>query len=77
MQTPSNLDGQVILTLKDLRRLGITVSRSSLYRWEYEQRFPRRIRLAGTRVGWIADEIRQWLAELAEKRSHTHYADPF
>jgi prophage regulatory protein len=70
-------ESQLLYTRADLKRLGITVSNTSLLRWESVGRFPRRIRLAGTSVAWIAAEVTAWLAERAEERSRTHYADPF
>jgi predicted DNA-binding transcriptional regulator AlpA len=69
-------DSQLLYTRADLKRLGITVSNSSLLRWEANARFPRRIRMAGTSVAWIAAEVTAWLAARAEERSRTHYADP-
>ncbi|MEP3632205.1 MAG: AlpA family phage regulatory protein [Shimia thalassica] len=44
---------KVLATRADLRRLGITVSNSTLLRWEARGRFPRRARLAGTSVTWF------------------------
>jgi predicted DNA-binding transcriptional regulator AlpA len=69
-------DGPLLYTRADLRRLGIQVSNSSLLRWEASGRFPRRIRMAGTSVAWIAAEVTSWLGDCAEKRARTHYADP-
>jgi predicted DNA-binding transcriptional regulator AlpA len=69
-------DGQKALaTRADLKRLGIIVSNSTLLRWEARGRFPRRVRLAGTSVAWLLNELEQWLAERAEERSRTHYAE--
>ncbi|GIT86988.1 AlpA family transcriptional regulator [Roseobacter sp. OBYS 0001] len=70
------LDGQKALaTRADLKRLGIIVSNSTLLRWEARGRFPRRVRLAGTSVAWLLNELEQWLSERAEERSRTHYAE--
>jgi predicted DNA-binding transcriptional regulator AlpA len=69
-------DGQKALaTRADLKRLGIIVSNSTLLRWEARGRFPRRVRLAGTSVAWLLNELEQWLAERADERSRTHYAE--
>lgn len=69
-------DGQKALaTRADLKRLGIVVSNSTLLRWEARGRFPRRVRLAGTSVAWLLNELEQWLSERAEERSRTHYAE--
>jgi len=69
------LGAQILLNRSDLRRLGIKVSNSSLLRWESAGRFPRRIRMAGTRVAWIASEISRWVDERATERSRHTYAD--
>lgn len=66
---------KALATRADLKRLGIIVSNSTLLRWEARGRFPRRVRLAGTNVAWLLNEIEQWLAECAEERSRTHYAE--
>lgn len=66
---------KALATRADLKRMGITVSNSTLLRWEARGRFPRRVRLAGTSVAWLLNEIEQWLSDRAEERSHTHYAE--
>ncbi|HEY8594560.1 MAG TPA: AlpA family phage regulatory protein [Devosiaceae bacterium] len=66
---------QALANRADLARLGIKVSNSTLLRWEAAGRFPRRIRMAGTSVAWLLNEIEQWLADRAEERSRTFYAD--
>ncbi|WP_321447323.1 AlpA family phage regulatory protein [uncultured Cohaesibacter sp.] len=66
---------QMILGRDDLRKIGIKVSNSSLLRWEQNGRFPRRMRLAGTRVAWLKDEVDQWLQARAEERKRHVYAD--
>ena len=66
---------KALATRADLKRLGITVSNSTLLRWEARGRFPRRVRLAGTSVAWLLNEIELWLADRPEERSCHHYAD--
>ena len=66
---------QALANRADLARFGIKVSNSTLLRWEAAGRFPRRIRMAGTSVAWLLNEIEQWLADRAEERSRTYYAD--
>lgn len=68
---------QVILTRQDLIDMGIDVGDSTLLRWEYEGRLPRRIKLSGTRVAWLKSEIDEWIKDRAAERARTHYADPF
>lgn len=66
---------QALVNRADLARFGIKVSNSTLLRWEAAGRFPRRIRMAGTSVAWLLNEIEQWLSDRAEERSRTFYAD--
>jgi prophage regulatory protein len=40
-------------------RLGI--SRSTLFRWEQEGHFPRRLKLGIRRVGWRASDVTEWI----------------
>lgn len=58
-----------------MKRFGITVSNSTLLRWEQLGRFPRRVKLAGTRVAWLASEVIAFLAKCSADRSRTYYAD--
>lgn len=68
---------QIVLNRRDLKRLGIKVSNSSLLRWEHAGRFPRRIRMAGTSVAWLKSEVDEWFAARAAERAKHHYADPY
>ncbi|TIL31699.1 AlpA family phage regulatory protein [Mesorhizobium sp.] len=69
------LDQKTLLVRDDLKRLGIKVSNSSLLRWEMRGRFPRRIRMAGTTVAWLADEVREWVEARKAERARHVYAD--
>ncbi|MDE9449916.1 AlpA family phage regulatory protein [Aliiroseovarius sp. Z3] len=64
-----------LVTRADLKRMGITLSNTTLLRLEARGRFPRRLRIGGTTVAWLMSEIEDWLAERAEERARTHYAD--
>lgn len=66
---------KLVLGRRDLQKIGITVSNSSLLRWEQHGRFPRRIRMAGTTVAWLKSEVDAWLEARAEERSRHVYAD--
>ena len=66
---------RTLATRADLKRMGITVSNTTLLRWEARGRFPRRARPGGTTVAWFMSEIQDWLTERAEERARTHYAD--
>jgi Predicted transcriptional regulator len=65
----------LVLTRGDLKRLGIKVSNTTLLRWEACSRFPRRIRMAGSSVAWLAAEVYAWLDQRASERAGHHYAD--
>jgi predicted DNA-binding transcriptional regulator AlpA len=60
---------------EDLRALGIKKSNTTLLRWEALGRFPRRLRFAGTSIGWMTSEIDAWLKERAEERARHFYAE--
>lgn len=66
---------KTLATRADLKRMGITVSNTTLLRLEARGRFPRRLRIGGTTVAWFLSEIEDWLAERADERARTHYAD--
>ena len=69
-------DGRKTLaTRDDLKRMGINVSNTSLLRWEKQGRFPRPIRMAGTTVAWFVSDLEDWLADRADERTRTHYAE--
>lgn len=72
---PHEAPNKRLATRADLKRLGITVSNTTLLRWEARGRFPRRARPGGTTVAWFMSEIEDWLAERAAERARTHYAD--
>lgn len=76
-ETPMKIeDGcKTLATREDLKRMGINVSRTTLLRWELNGRFPRRIRMGGTSVAWFMSEIQDWLADRADERTRTHYAE--
>jgi prophage regulatory protein len=47
--------------------------RSLIYQLEADDRFPRRIRIGSRAVGWLHDEIQQWLTDrvIQSRRSQT------
>jgi prophage regulatory protein len=62
-----------LLSLKQLRDLGITFSREHLWRLEAANKFPRRIYLGPQKIAWFEDEIHAWLEERAAERSNRVY----
>ncbi len=38
------------------------ISRASLYRWEKSGKFPQRRQISQSRVGWVEEEVREWMA---------------
>lgn len=53
----------------DLPSLGIRYSAVHLNRLEKAGQFPRRIRIGGNRVGWIAEEVEAWMEEKIKARN--------
>jgi len=56
-----------LLLRDDLRARGIRYSNMHLLRLEKAGTFPRRVRFGG-RVGWVEDEIEEWLRERVAER---------
>ena len=75
MSCNSRIEQPIVLARNDLKRLGIKVSNTSLLRWEALGRFPRRIRMAGCSVAWLASEVDAWLEQRAAERAQHHYVD--
>ena len=58
-----------IVRFRDLsERKGITWSRTHVDREEKAGRFPQRVQLGPNSIGWVEEEIDQWLAERARGR---------
>jgi prophage regulatory protein len=51
-----------ILRLKEVCRM-TGLGRSSIYQLQAERRFPVRIKLGVRAVGWLEDDVQQWLAQ--------------
>jgi len=66
---------KLLIHRDDLRKIGITKSNVTLLRWEARGRFPRRIRMGGTSVCWLAADIQSWLEARAIERARHVYAD--
>ena len=64
-----------IINRDDLAALGIDKSNTTLLRWEAVGRFPRRIRMNGTSVAWLAGEVDAWLRDRGAERAHHVYAE--
>ena len=69
------MNEETLLLHQDLDQMGLSVSNTTLLRWEKAGRFPRRLRLAGTRVAWLKSKVDEWLNQTAERRNSTHYAE--
>ncbi len=66
---------QVLLSRAEVKALGIPGSNTTWLRNEARGRFPRRIRLGGTRVCWDRAEILQWIEDRRAERARHVYAD--
>lgn len=66
---------QILLSRAEVKALGIPGSNTTWLRNEARGRFPRRIRLGGTRVCWDRAEILQWIADRRAERARHVYAD--
>jgi len=60
---------QRLLRLRDVCRT-TGLCRSMIYKLQAENRFPRRVKIGLRAVGWLEDEVAQWLADrVASSRS--------
>lgn len=57
--------GERVLRLPEVRRM-TGLSRSSIYELQADGRFPRSIKLGERAVGWLEQEVREWLARRIE-----------
>jgi predicted DNA-binding transcriptional regulator AlpA len=59
---------KMLVTRKELKRMSINVSNSTLLRWEEKGNFPKRVRMSKTTVAWLLAEVEGWVDEKAETR---------
>ena len=54
----------------DLQRRGIKLANSTLLRLEAAGAFPKRVRIGGQKVAWIAQEVEEYVHALADAREN-------
>lgn len=59
----------IILTFPELRSHGVTLGRRQVDRLEAAGKFPTRVQISPGRVGWVAEEIDQHVADAIAQRS--------
>lgn len=59
---------RLLYTRVDLRARGIMISNSTLLRLEATGRFPKRVRLGGHSVAWVASEVISHIDSLRAER---------
>ena len=57
------MDTWGILSADEVQRI-TRLSRTTVWRLEKEGRFPRRRQVSPKRVGWLREEVEQWLSDL-------------
>ncbi|WP_017446210.1 AlpA family transcriptional regulator [Gayadomonas joobiniege] len=45
-----------------------TLSRSSIYQFMKEEKFPKAVSLGGRSVAWVEDEVTDWMMDKVENR---------
>lgn len=50
-----------LLPYEDLRPLGITASKVTLWRWEAAGKFPKRVKVSPGQVAWVPSEVDEWI----------------
>ncbi len=58
------------LSYEDLKKRGVPWTRQHLLRLEKLGKFPRRVRLGDSTVGWLDDEIDEWSSDKEAARSN-------
>ncbi|WP_010322919.1 helix-turn-helix transcriptional regulator [Marinobacterium stanieri] len=56
------MNKHAILTRKEVEQL-TSMSRTSIYRMMGKSEFPKQVRLSPSRVGWLAEDIDNWLQQ--------------
>ena len=51
-----------VLSLAEVQRVAGDISRSTLWRWQAEGLFPKRLKLGPRRIGWRESEVLEWVA---------------
>lgn len=75
--TETNFADLTLITFSEvITIIGIQVSKVTLWRWEQNNRFPKRVKLAGTKVAWRRAEVLEWLRLQLNNRDNIHYGDP-
>jgi prophage regulatory protein len=54
------------------QKLGM-VGRTTIFRWERDGKFPKRIKLGANSVGWLESEIESWLESRADIREEAKH----
>jgi prophage regulatory protein len=65
-----------ILRLAQVRAL-TGLCRSSIYQLQAQKRFPSRVKIGARAVGWVEEDVQQWVAErVARSRSEQGMTHP-
>ena len=64
-----------LLRIGEVKKL-TGLSGASLWRWERDGRFPKRLKLGNWSVAWRESEIQAWIASLNPKGSESAPASP-
>lgn len=59
---------KAILDLEDVTSM-LNVSHMTIYRLEKRGEFPARRKITGKKVGWLASEVKEWMAALPKVQS--------
>ena len=65
--TASEADDVLLRTPEVCRTVG--VGRTTLYRWEQQGSFPKRIRLGPRVSGWLRSDLRRWFEQRRQERT--------
>jgi prophage regulatory protein len=58
-----------LLSFSDLRDHGVLLGRRQIDRLEANGNFPKRVPIGANRVGWVTDEVDDWVSAAIARRS--------
>jgi len=66
----------ILLSLRDLRRRGMSISKSQLYELMSQGSFPKPIKMGNRLNAWIESEYDAWVEARKEERDRDHVPAP-
>ena len=65
MQTESQL--KKVVRFPELKQMLGNTSRSSIFRWERDGKFPKHFKLGANSIAWLLSDVEAWIAARAQE----------